>query len=150
MSFSYTIERDQFGKLRAETTEGIEVKLPDGTEVRGYHVTLETYKGSKGVTSHARVYRITGDGFVTTDLFGDWHEDLCAMAGRGTEKVIRAAHETALTRLADALVRAKAHTELRVAREHKQEQERQRTEPAGIDAAEAMADPNYVGSPMHY
>ena len=95
---TYTLRRNRDNELRAET----EVALPrldvaGDRDQQGYRVTLSTHKAYRGggIEARASVARHR-EGFMTTDLFGDFSRSILKHPSRGTEKAIRTLHEQAL------------------------------------------------------
>jgi len=54
-------------------------------------LTLSTYKGSRGLVSHAKVYFVN-DGYETFEMFGDFSKQICATASRATQSAIDKQH----------------------------------------------------------
>jgi len=118
----------------------------DGWQAQDYihlegdrHLRVMTHKTSRGGIQSNATGVVIKDGAETWEMFGDFREQIARNpAGRATEKGIATQHAAALANISFVVARAKAFYIEKAAKNAKEQ------------ADDAMADFNYVGSPMHY
>jgi hypothetical protein len=115
----------------------------DGWQAQDYiplegarQLRVMTHKTSRGGIQSDATGVTVKDGYETWEMFGDFREQIASNpTGRATEKSIAAQHAAALANIDFVVARAKAFYVEKAAKKA---------------ADDAMADFNYVGSPMHY